>query len=118
MAKRIVLKPGIRIATALALLAAVISSSQSARIGSRPVRDQGLCARFMLPSSYPSGVSAVIVTAQHDRLKAISSESEWEPGETINQNRSVFDVPASSRTQPAWCPGYSGPFRPDNPLRC
>jgi hypothetical protein len=118
MAKRIVLKPGIRIATALALLAAVISSSPSTRIGGRSGRDQGMGPRLVPRSSHSGGMSAVILTVQHDRMKAVSSENERDLGKGIDQNQGVFDVPASSRTQPAWCPSYSRPFRPDNPLRC
>ena len=118
MAKRIVLKPGLCIATAMALFAAMISSSPTTRLGSRSGHGEGECIRIVMPVNQPRALWPATVIVQHHRMKAVSSESEQKLGETIDHAERVFDVPKSSRTVHARRPTYSRPFRPHSPLRC
>ena len=118
MANGIVLKHGIRAATVVALLAAIISSSQLQRFGGRPGHDNRIDAALVASFNRSTHLRAVAVKSQPYRMKALSSEREPERSRPLAQARGPFDLPASSPTRPFLHPDHSGPSRTHNPLRC
>ena len=118
MAKRIDLNHGIRIATAVALLVAMVLSSQSLRFGDRSVRRDCINTQIGTPVSHPARACATTASSRLERMKAVSSLREQEPGRPANQARGTLDLPTNFRAQPQRYLTYSGPNRPHNPLRC
>jgi hypothetical protein len=118
MANRIVFKHGIRVATAVAMVSAMISSSQPSRFVGSSDREYRVGTWFATSSNRSTNLRAVTVASRPTGMKAVSSEQELEPGRANDQTRCLFDLPAVSHLLPARHPTSSGPFRPHNPLRC
>jgi hypothetical protein len=118
MANRIDFKHGIRVATALAMVTAMISSSQPSRFGGSSDREYRVGGRLATSSNLPTNLRALTVAARPNGMKAVSSERKLELGRAIEQARCLCDLRAVSHLQLARHPASSGPFRPHNPLRC
>ena len=118
MGNRIDLTNCIQVATALALLAAMILSSQSSRFDSRSALRDQVRSEFASVVTNPPQLCAATVSARTDRMKAVSPEKEREPGRPIYHARGIFDLDAALRAQPLAYPTDFGSVRPHNPLRC
>jgi hypothetical protein len=118
MAKRIICKHGIRVATALSLLVAAFSSSHTASNAFCPARGDSARAIFGSPVSHPARLSAGAVSPRLDRMKAVSTERQQGPGRPMCPACGESILPAAFHGQPERNPPYSGPFCPHKPLRC
>ncbi len=120
MSSRDVLNRGICVASALALLVAVMTSpirpSNLARALSRP---DCLRRNFAIPPTHSTRPSAMSIASPSARIKAVLSEEEEKTGGTTCSACCSSDLPRMpSLKPPAWGPASFGLLQAPRPLRC
>jgi hypothetical protein len=120
MVNRPLLHHGIRVATAIALLVAVIISpirpARSVGGSSHPVH---LRHNFAGPTTHTPRHAVTSVTPRPVRVKALPSENEEEElSETTWSACCPFDPPPDPSSKPGQALAAFGPDRVTHPLRC
>ena len=119
MSSREILKRGICIASALALLLAVMTSPirPSSAAGGYP-RPDCLRRNFAIPPTHSTRLSVTSVTSLSGRVKALRSESEEEVSRTASPPCSPFDSPPPPVSFPLGDLTAFVLIRSTRPLRC
>lgn len=116
MASRTSLTPCVQLASALALLVAVMASPIRPALSGRPATSPpGLRRNFGIP---PSRLSALPAVQQGVLVRAIASEDNEQPRWAMAPTASAFNLPPVVAGQPACEPLAVGHIPLPHPLRC